>query len=62
MVTKIFTKGEWVSALKGARGDYRIFLPVKHNDFHAFELLSDEIHPDFEFQNTRLSPKSLIFP
>ncbi len=62
MVTKIFTKGEWVSALKGARGDYRIFIPVKHKDFHAFELLSDETQPDFEYQNTRLSPKSLIYP
>ncbi|MBN1831358.1 MAG: 4Fe-4S dicluster domain-containing protein [Deltaproteobacteria bacterium] len=62
MVTKIFTKEEWVRALKGAKDDYRIYLPVKHKDFHAFELLSDETAPDFEFQNTRLSPKSLIFP
>jgi ferredoxin len=62
MATMVFTKEEWMSALKGAKDAYRIFLPVKHDDYHGFELLSDETHPDFEFQNTRLSPKSLIYP
>ena len=62
MATMVFTKEEWMSALKGVKDAYRIFLPVKHEDYHAFELLSDETSPDFEFQNTRLSPKSLIYP
>ena len=53
MATMVFTKEEWMSALKGAKDAYRIFLPVKHDDYPGFELLSDETHPDFEFQNTR---------
>jgi ferredoxin len=62
MASKIFTKKEWVNALRGAGEAYRIFVPVKEGDFHAFQPLNEETDPDFHFQNTRLSPKSLVFP
>lgn len=62
MADKIFTKDEWIAALKGLTDDYKIFVPVKTDDFHQFQLLESETEPDFAFQNTRLSPKSLIFP
>ncbi len=37
-------------------------MPVKEGDYHTFKRLSEGNRPDFDFQNTRLSPKSLILP
>ena len=61
MTEKIFTKEEWIKALKGLRDAYRIFVPVRDGDLHSFKSLDDG-EPDFDYQNTRLSPKSLIYP
>ena len=49
-------------ALDGLRDEYKIFVPVKNGDFHAFNLMENGTRPDFDFQNTRLSPKSLVLP
>lgn len=62
MSNKIFSKKEWVSALEGLRGSYKIFVPAKDGDFHNFKPMEEGVKPDFDFQNTRLSPKSVIFP
>ena len=62
MTNLIFTKDEWIKALEGLANDYRIFAPVKSDDFHSFDILEEGKSPDFDFQNTRLSPKSLIYP
>lgn len=62
MADKIFTKDEWIEALRGLKDDYRIFVPVKTDDSHQFQLMESDTEPDFDFQNTRLSPKSLILP
>ena len=62
MIKRIFTKQEWLKALEGLREHYRVFAPVKEGDFHNFRLLGEAGKPDFDFQNTRLSPKSVIYP
>jgi len=62
MIKKSFGKDEWAEALKGLIDAYRVFVPVKEGDFHNFRLLEDGGKPDFDFRNTRLSPKSVIFP
>ena len=62
MTTKIFTKEEWLEALKSLRDSYKIFVPVKEGDFHNFRALNEDSRANFDFQNTRLSPKSLIQP
>jgi len=62
MLKKSFSKEQWTEALKGLQNAYRVFVPVKEGDFHNFWLLENGRKPNFEFQNTRLSPKSLILP
>lgn len=55
-------KSQWSQGLDKLRGAYRLFGPVKEKTFHNFQELSDGQQPDLTFQNTRLSPKSLVFP
>jgi ferredoxin len=62
MLTKIFTKEEWLQALEGLRDAYQVYVPVKDRDFYSFRSINDGKRPDFTFQNTRLSAKSLIYP
>ena len=62
MTAKIFTKEEWVEALQGLKDSYNIFVPVKEGDFHNFRPLNEDTSAKFDFQNTRLAPKSLIQP
>jgi sulfhydrogenase subunit beta (sulfur reductase) len=62
MITKVFSKENWTTVLEGLRGDFRVFVPVKEGDFHNFRLLENDGKPSFDFQNTRISPKSIIFP
>jgi formate hydrogenlyase subunit 6/NADH:ubiquinone oxidoreductase subunit I len=62
MTAKIFTKEEWAEALQGLKDSFYIFVPVKEGDFHNFRPLNEESKANFDFQNTRLSPKSLIQP
>jgi sulfhydrogenase subunit beta (sulfur reductase) len=62
MMKKMFAKEEWTKALQGMKKAYKIFVPVKDGDFHNFEPLAKGKEPDFHYQNTRLSPKSLVYP
>ena len=62
MLEKSFSKKEWGEALSELGSTTRVFVPVKEGDFHNFRLLGNGNKPDFDFQNTRLSPKSVIFP
>ena len=62
MTEKIFTRDEWVGALKAMSDAYKVFVPVKDGDFHTFMPLDTGKNPDFSFQNTRLSPKSVVYP
>jgi len=62
MTQKIFTKEEWIKALEGLKDSYKMFVPVRDGDFHNFKPLEDGKKPDFDYDNTRLSPKSLVYP
>jgi len=62
MTNQIFNKEDWVRTLEGLAAGYRIFVPVKDGDFHSFKSLGEGKSPDFNYQNTRLSPKSLVYP
>ncbi len=61
-MNRIFTKDDWTKAL-GSLGDaYRIFVPAKDGDFHSFKSIEDGAVPNFDYQNSRLSPKSVVYP
>lgn len=62
MTDKVFMKKDWVETLKAARDSFGIFVPVREGDFHNFQTLEDGTMPNFDFFNTRLSPKSLVYP
>ena len=48
--------------LKRSRDTYRLFGPVKVEKFHDFKELGKGEFPDLHFSNTRLSPKSIVYP
>ena len=60
--SKVIKKEELQNFLNSLRKSYKVYTPVQENDFYSFKLLTDEQKPDLNFTNTRLSPKSLIFP
>lgn len=62
MTEKIFSKERWIKVLDDLRDAYKIFVPVRDGDFHGFKPLDEDQKPDFDYQNTRLSPKSLVYP
>ncbi|MBW1667638.1 MAG: 4Fe-4S dicluster domain-containing protein [Deltaproteobacteria bacterium] len=62
MKGRLFTKKEWDKALRELSKSQKIFVPAKEKDFHNFTVLDNNMEPDFDFQNTRLSPKSIVFP
>ena len=55
-------KKKWVSGLEDLAGSYRLFGPAKEEEFHNFKELEKGVLPDLNCLNTRLSPKSLIYP
>jgi len=62
MTDKIFSKEEWLGGLEALRETYGLFLPVKDGDFHNFMAFDKGKIPDFDYQNSRLSPKSMVYP
>lgn len=62
MTIKTFTKDELDKALKGLMDSYNIFVPVKEGDFHNFRPLQADTRPNFNMENSRLSPKSIVYP
>ena len=57
-------KKNWAEGLEKAAKAYRLFGPVKEKEkeFHNFEELVEGRLPDLNCLNTRLSPKSIIYP
>jgi len=55
-------KKDWTDGLAKLYRTYRLFGPVKEGAFHCFRELAEGDRPDFEFQNTRLSAKGIIYP
>jgi len=62
MSDKVIKKDELPNVLKALKKNYRVLVPVKEKDFYRFEPLENEEKVDLNFTNTRLSPKSLLFP
>lgn len=55
-------KKNWADGLEKLKAVYRLFGPVKDNKFHKFKMLDKGELPDCNYFNTRLSPKSIIYP
>lgn len=62
MKERAYSKGEWSGALAGLARKYKVYVPVREGDIHLFRVMGDGTPPDFEFQNTRLSPKGILYP
>ena len=55
-------KENWADGLAKLSETYRLFAPVKEEEFHNFKELTKGEPPDLSCLNTRLSPKSIIYP
>jgi len=55
-------KKEWAGGLERLYDSFRLFGPVKQDEFHIFKELSKGELPDMILLNTRLSPKSIVYP
>ena len=55
-------KEKWDKGVEKLNGPFRLFGPVKDGQFHDFKELDKGRQPDLKFLNTRLSPKSTVFP
>jgi ferredoxin len=55
-------KKDWASGLEKASESFKLIGPVKEEEFHNFKELGKGELPDLSCLNTRLSPKSLIYP
>ncbi|RJQ84608.1 MAG: 4Fe-4S ferredoxin [Desulfobacteraceae bacterium] len=55
-------KSQWPQGLEKLSSALRLIGPVEEKGFHSFQELAKGQTPDLAFQNTLLSPKSLVFP
>lgn len=55
-------KQKWNEGLKSLYSSYRLCGPRKEGRYHIFRELDADQQPDLDFQNTRLSAKSLAYP
>ncbi len=62
MTYKVYAKDKWPGALEALTKAYQTFVPVRDGDFHNFHVIEEGKRPDFDFQNTRLSPKAFVLP
>ncbi len=60
-ILKIYKK-DWEKSFSRIRKFYQLYGPVKEGFFHNFKELDEDELPDFDFLNTRLSPKNLVYP
>ena len=55
-------KKNWAKGLENLNGSYRLFGPVKDDNFHSFKEFDKGKLPDLNYFNTHLSPKSIVYP
>jgi sulfhydrogenase subunit beta (sulfur reductase) len=55
-------KEDWVKGLERLYDSFRLFGPVKQDEFHNFRQLAKGELPDLKLLNTRLSAKSMVYP
>ncbi len=58
----IINKEEWTKGLERLYDSFRLFGPVKQDEFHNFRQLTKGELPDLKLLNTRLSAKSMVYP
>ncbi len=58
----IINKEAWAGGLERLYDSFRLFGPVKQDEFHIFKELSKGELPDMNLLNTRLSAKSMVYP
>lgn len=55
-------KNTWNQGLEKSRSSYRLVGPAREKGTHLFRELNENELPDMAYTETRLSPKSLVFP
>jgi formate hydrogenlyase subunit 6/NADH:ubiquinone oxidoreductase subunit I len=55
-------KQKWAGGVESLSKNYRLFGPVKEDDCHNIKELKKGELPDLAYGNTKLSPKSVVFP
>lgn len=55
-------KKNWAEGLERLSRTYRLFGPLEQDGFHVFKALGDGELPNLDVQNTRLSPRSVVYP
>ena len=55
-------KNDWTEGLERSSKTFRLFGPAKQDEFHIFKELGKGELPDLNLQNTRLSPRSVVYP
>jgi sulfhydrogenase subunit beta (sulfur reductase) len=55
-------KQDWADGLQRLKTAFRLIGPVKDDLFYQFKELDENELPDLNFLNTRLSPKSIVYP
>jgi sulfhydrogenase subunit beta (sulfur reductase) len=55
-------KSQWSGGLANLRKEMRLIGPAEEKGAHSFQELAPGQDPDLDFRNSRLSPKSLVFP
>jgi sulfhydrogenase subunit beta (sulfur reductase) len=62
MNDKVINREELETFIKALSKSYGVFAPVREGGYHRFQRLKGDETVDLSFSNTRLSPKSLLFP
>jgi sulfhydrogenase subunit beta (sulfur reductase) len=62
MAKRAFKKTELIEVLNRLRERYRLYAPVRQGDITSYGTLASGDQADFTAVNTRLSPKSIIYP
>lgn len=55
-------KAQWSQGIEKLHGAFRLFGPVQEKNYYNFGQLAAGQLPETALQNTRLSPKSIVFP
>lgn len=62
MNIKVFNNEELIEAVNNLTDSHKVYVPVRDGDFYNFKPLKKGEKFDFNFQNSRLSAKSIIYP
>ncbi len=62
MKTITIEMSQWAAGIAKLKDAYRVWSPVRENDYHVFKELNKDALPDLDFSNTRLSAKQAIYP